>query len=76
MYRSWKGYLETIYELTRLRRDERLDTFLGDIDADFACRKIIKEDWTATLVFQLQDTVCLFGTLLVFDPIHLPKGET
>ena len=59
MYRSWKGYLETIYELTRLRRDERLDTFLGDIDADFACRKIIKEDWTATLVFQLQDTVCL-----------------
>ena len=29
-----------------------------------------------TLVFQLKDTVCLFGTLLVFDPIHLPKGET
>ena len=30
----------------------------------------------STLVFQLQDTVCLFGTLLVFDPIYLPKGET
>ena len=29
-----------------------------------------------TLVFQLQDTVCLFGTLLVFDPIHLPKSDT
>ena len=30
----------------------------------------------STIVFQLQDTVCLFGTLLVFDSIHLPKGET
>ena len=29
-----------------------------------------------TLVFQLQDTVCLFGTSLVFDLIHSPKSET
>ena len=26
-------------------------------------------------MFQLQDMVRLFGTLLLFDPIHLPKGE-
>ena len=28
-----------------------------------------------TLVFQLEDTVCLFGTLLLLDPIHFPKSE-
>ena len=30
---------------------------------------------TYTLVFQLEDTVCLFGTLLLLDPIHFPKSE-
>ena len=29
-----------------------------------------------TLVFQLEDTVLLFGTLLLFDPIHFPKSKT
>ena len=28
-----------------------------------------------TLVFQLEDTVRLFGTLLLLDPIHFPKSE-
>ena len=28
-----------------------------------------------TLVFQLEDTVCLFGTLPLLDPIHFPKSE-
>ena len=38
--------------------------------------KCCKTSQWDTLVFQLQDTVCLFGTLLVFDPIHLPKSDT
>ena len=29
----------------------------------------------STLVFQLEDTVHLFGTLLFLDPIHFPKSE-
>ena len=29
----------------------------------------------STLVFQLEDTVCLFGTLLLLDPINFPKSE-
>ena len=28
-----------------------------------------------TLVFQLEDTVRLFGTLLLLDPIYFPKSE-
>ena len=28
-----------------------------------------------TLLFQLEDTVRLFGTLLLLDPIHFPKSE-
>ena len=28
-----------------------------------------------TLVFQLEDTVRIFGTLLLLDPIHFPKSE-
>ena len=28
-----------------------------------------------TLVFQLEDTVRLFGTLLLLDTIHFPKSE-
>ena len=28
-----------------------------------------------TLVFQLEDTVRLFGTLFLLDPIHFPKSE-
>ena len=28
-----------------------------------------------TLVFQLEDTVRLFGTLLLLDPIQFPKSE-
>ena len=26
-------------------------------------------------MFQLEDTVCLFGTLLLLDPIHFPKSQ-
>ena len=29
----------------------------------------------ATLAFQLEDTVPLFSTLLLLDPIHFPKSE-
>ena len=36
----------------------------------------LRDNGKLTLVFQLQDTVRLFGTRLVFDPIHLPKSET
>ena len=28
-----------------------------------------------TLVFQLEDTVCLLGTILLLDPKHFPKSE-
>ena len=28
-----------------------------------------------TLVFQLEDTVRLFGTLLLFNPINFPQSE-
>ena len=36
---------------------------------------IVNKVLPSTLVFQLEDTVCLFGTLLLLDPIHFPKGE-
>ena len=31
---------------------------------------------SCTLVFQLEDTVRLFGTLLLYDLLHLPKGDS
>ena len=35
----------------------------------------VKSTTPITLVFQLEDTVRLFGTLLLLDPIHFPKSE-
>ena len=39
------------------------------------CPVVITRLFIATLVFQLEDTVRLFGTLLLLDPIHFPKSE-
>ena len=41
----------------------------------FNGHEVIGEHDDVTLVFQLEDTVCLFGTLLLLDPIHFPKSE-
>ena len=41
-----------------------------DFPGEHSCKTIV------TLVFQLQDTVRLFCTHLLFDAICLPKGET
>ena len=35
----------------------------------------LRNIFSVTLVFQLKDTVRLFGTLLLLDPIHFPKSE-
>ena len=39
------------------------------------CPVVIARLFIATLVFQLEGTVRLFGTLLLLDTIHFPKRE-
>ena len=47
----------------------------GGFMSELTHNKTYHTTWKGTLVFQLEDTVCLFGTLLLLDPIHFPKSE-
>ena len=41
----------------------------------FILCSILLDHWLGSLWFQLEDTVLLIGTLLLFDPVLFPKYE-
>ena len=62
----------TIYQWNYLKTNQELP-FQG-LELTVVFTGLTKSCLT-TLVFQLDDTVRLFGTLLLLDPIHFSKSE-